>query len=123
MAVSVRMDPLLERELEGAAQRAGLTKSQFIIEAVERALGRKNPHALLLDAHRAFGIAAAAADRHAGEPETVRYSREALREQLQARQDAELADWVAYQAARQRGEAWPPESDTAGGEPDGRAPA
>lgn len=46
MAVSVRMDPLLERELALAAKRQGLTKSQFIINAVERALGRKDPYAL-----------------------------------------------------------------------------
>jgi len=48
MAVSVRMDPLLEGELEQAAQRQGITKSQFIIAAVERALGRKNPYELML---------------------------------------------------------------------------
>ena len=48
MAVSVRMDPLLEGELEQAAQRQGVTKSQFIIAAVERALGRKNPYELML---------------------------------------------------------------------------
>ena len=39
MAVSVRMDPLLEKELEQAARRQGVSKSQFIITAVERALG------------------------------------------------------------------------------------
>jgi HicB family len=48
MAVSVRMDPLLEKELELAAQRQGLSKSQFIISAVERALGRKNPYELMM---------------------------------------------------------------------------
>ena len=48
MAVSVRMDPLLEGELVQAAQRQGITKSQFIIAAVERALGRKNPYELML---------------------------------------------------------------------------
>lgn len=48
MAVSVRMDPALERELEAAAHRKGVTKSQFIVDAVERALGRKNPYDLLL---------------------------------------------------------------------------
>lgn len=48
MAVSVRMDPVLERELEAAARRKGQTKSQFIVDAVERALGRKNPYELLL---------------------------------------------------------------------------
>lgn len=48
MAVSVRMDPLMEKELELAAKRQGVTKSQFIIAAVERALGRKNPYELML---------------------------------------------------------------------------
>ncbi|MEO7854756.1 MAG: hypothetical protein ABIR94_21270 [Rubrivivax sp.] len=47
MTVSVRMEPLLERELEAAAKRLGKTKSQFIIDAVERALGRKNPYGLM----------------------------------------------------------------------------
>ena len=50
MAVSVRMDPLMEKELELAAKRKGVTKSQFIIEAVERALGRKDPYQLLMQA-------------------------------------------------------------------------
>lgn len=48
MAVSVRMEPLLEKELDAAARRRGISKSQFIIEAVERALGRKNPYELML---------------------------------------------------------------------------
>ena len=48
MAVSVRMDPLLERELALAAKRKGITKSQFVIEAVERALGRPNPYELMI---------------------------------------------------------------------------
>jgi hypothetical protein len=45
MAVSVRMNPILERQLDLAAKRRGVTKSQFIIAAVERALGHKNPYA------------------------------------------------------------------------------
>lgn len=48
MAVSVRMDPLLEKQMEQAAKRQGITKSQFIVEAVERALGRKNPYELMM---------------------------------------------------------------------------
>lgn len=58
MAVSVRMDPLLERELELAAKRRGITKSQFIIDAVERSLGRKNPYELMvaLQAEEARGV-------------------------------------------------------------------
>jgi len=58
MAVSVRMNPLLEKELELAAKRRGITKSQFIIEAVERSLGRKNPYELMLalQAEEARGV-------------------------------------------------------------------
>lgn len=48
MAVSVRMDPLLEQELEAAAKRKGITKSQFIVDAVERALGRPNAYELMV---------------------------------------------------------------------------
>lgn len=48
MAVSVRLDPLLEKELELTAKRLGVTKSQFIVSALEKALGRKNPYELML---------------------------------------------------------------------------
>lgn len=48
MTISVRMDPLLERELELAAKRQGVTKTQFVIDAVERALGRRNPYELMV---------------------------------------------------------------------------
>jgi RHH-type rel operon transcriptional repressor/antitoxin RelB len=47
MAVSVRMNPLMERELELAARRQGISKSRFIIAAVERALGHRDPLGLL----------------------------------------------------------------------------
>jgi len=62
MAVSVRMNPLLERELEIAARRRGITKSQFIIDAVERSLGRKDPYQLMLalqaeEARGVYGVA------------------------------------------------------------------
>ncbi len=49
MAISVRVDPLLERELELAAKRRGVTKSQFIVDAIELALGRKNAYELMLN--------------------------------------------------------------------------
>ena len=48
MTISVRMDPLLEKELELAAKRQGVTKSQFVIDAVERALGRRNTYELMM---------------------------------------------------------------------------
>jgi RHH-type rel operon transcriptional repressor/antitoxin RelB len=70
MAVSVRMDPLLEKQLEQAAKRQGVTKSQFIIDAVERALGRKNPYELMLalkaeEEQKAYGPLANPADASA----------------------------------------------------------
>ena len=47
MTISVRMDPMLEKELALAAKRQGVTKSQFVIDAVERALGHKDPYELM----------------------------------------------------------------------------
>jgi hypothetical protein len=72
MAVSVRMDPLMEKELELAAKRKGVTKSQFIIDAVERALGRKDPYALMQkliaeEEQRAYGPQAAPHEKRAAE--------------------------------------------------------
>lgn len=68
MAVSVRMAPLLEKQLEQAAKRQGVTKSQFIINAVERALGGKNPFELMTalqaeEEQKAYGPLASPADR------------------------------------------------------------
>jgi predicted transcriptional regulator len=86
MTVSVRMDPLLERELDQAARRKGITKSQFIIEAVQRALGRHDPYALFLASQQE-----AAADRatpHVAEPfagEELPYDTEASRQALIAK--------------------------------------
>lgn len=60
MAVSVRMEALLERQLELAAQRRGISKSQFIIEAVESALGHKDPGQLLLQVREEFAPTRAA---------------------------------------------------------------
>lgn len=91
MAVSVRMDPLLEKELELAARRQGVTKSQFIVDAVERALGRKNPYELMLkvkadmaqDPH-AQALTQAFAAEHAQAYDTER-SRAALIAKLKAK--------------------------------------
>ncbi|MGQ3053395.1 MAG: hypothetical protein ACT6S0_16580 [Roseateles sp.] len=104
MAVSVRMDPLMEKELELAAKRKGVTKSQFIIEAVERALGRKDPAALYQQVMENAAPYAAACN---ASPELER----PLRAKLQAKQAAASADWLAYQQAKQRGEPWPPTTE------------
>ncbi len=47
MAVSVRLDPLVEARLARQANLLGITKSDFIKDALERALGMKDPAALL----------------------------------------------------------------------------
>ncbi|MCX7240906.1 MAG: ribbon-helix-helix domain-containing protein [Burkholderiales bacterium] len=97
MTVSVRMDPLLERELELAAKRKGITKSQFIIEAVERSLGRKNPYELMMalkveEEQRAYGpnaspenSAVAQAFEGYEQPYDTDRSREQLLAKLQAK--------------------------------------
>ena len=93
MAVSVRMDPLLEKQLEQAAKRQGITKSQFIIDAVERALGRKNPYELMLalkveEEQRAYGPNATPVDAavaKAFEGYEQAYDTEAARAQLVAK--------------------------------------
>lgn len=107
MAVSVRMEPLMEKDLELAARRLGITKSQFIITAVERALGRKNPYELLLKVR----AEAAVHEPGAGEAQEVPDAnlaphKAALRAKLRAKHAAEQADWLAYQQAKQRGEVW-----------------
>ena len=78
MALSVRMDPLLERELEAAAKRKGVTKSQFVIDAIERALGRKDPYALMLK------LKAEEEAKYRGPPDNTEtdYDPEKSREQL-----------------------------------------
>ena len=47
MAVSVRLDALMEAKLTQQAVLLGVTKSDFIKDALERVLGMKNPATLL----------------------------------------------------------------------------
>jgi len=47
MALSVRLDPELETLIEQEARRLGVSKSDFVKDALERSLGRKNPADLL----------------------------------------------------------------------------
>lgn len=100
MAVSVRMEALLERELELAAQRRGISKSQFIIEAVESALGHKDPGQLLLQVREEFAplrAAEAAADGAVLAPGS---QAERLRALLRARHEADVTDWAQRAASK-----------------------
>ncbi len=47
MALSVRLEPVIEARLEQEARRLGITKSEFVKDTLERALGLKNPAELL----------------------------------------------------------------------------
>lgn len=116
MAVSVRMDPTLEQEIERAAKRQGITKSQFIVDAVERALGRKDSYKLLLKVQKQYGLAAArgAASHRVAEPAVDAPSMsERYRSDLRTRHDADMKDWLAFQAAKKRGEVWKPDDAAA----------
>lgn len=47
MALSVRLEPDLEARIEQEARRLGISKSEFVKDALERTLGMKNPAELL----------------------------------------------------------------------------
>ena len=47
MALSVRLDPELESRVEQESRRLGVTKTAFVVDALERVLGLKNPYELL----------------------------------------------------------------------------
>jgi RHH-type rel operon transcriptional repressor/antitoxin RelB len=67
MALSVRLDPLLESRVEQEARRLGISKSEFVKEALERVLGTRDPYELLKQVRNA-------ADYAAAEPGTTSYS-------------------------------------------------
>jgi RHH-type rel operon transcriptional repressor/antitoxin RelB len=114
MAVSVRMDSLLEKDLEQAARRQGVTKSQFIVDAVQRALGRKNPYDLLLQVQtqgQPLQVRERSVPYRVGAPEGADNASlsERLREKLRAKHAASVRDWLTYQDAKKRGVAWTPD--------------
>ena len=43
MAMSVRLDPTLETRVAQESRRLGVSKSEFVKDALERVLGLKNP--------------------------------------------------------------------------------
>jgi RHH-type rel operon transcriptional repressor/antitoxin RelB len=96
------MDPLIEKELELAAKRQGITKSQFIIEAVERALGRRDPAALYRQ------VMQEAAQYRVSEPmpdDDLSESKAALRQSLRAEHARQQDEYAAYLAQREAGNA------------------
>ena len=47
VTISLRVDELLEKQISLAAKSQGITRTQFLINAAEMALGKREPHALL----------------------------------------------------------------------------
>ena len=47
MALSVRLDPVLEARVEEEAKRLGISKTDLVKDALEARLGLKNPYDLL----------------------------------------------------------------------------
>ncbi|HEX7328081.1 MAG TPA: CopG family transcriptional regulator [Casimicrobiaceae bacterium] len=47
MTLTVRLDTALETRLDAEARRLGITKSEVVTDALERALGLKDPATLL----------------------------------------------------------------------------
>ena len=47
MTLSVRLHPALEARIDQEARRLGVSKSEFVKDALERILGLKNPAKLL----------------------------------------------------------------------------
>ena len=95
MTVSVRMEAYLESEIEKTAKLRGISKSQFIIEAVERALGRKDPYQLLMKVRSPQTIYGVTADELS---ENQRPMSDRLREKLSAERTQKEKEWLAYHA-------------------------
>lgn len=101
MAISVRMDDLLEKELELTAKRQGVTKSQFAIDTVERALGHKDPYKLLLEVRQeaapyVMSSDGALAVQAPAQENTDVSHKQKLRSILHSKRQAESDDWLAY---------------------------
>jgi len=107
------MDTLLEKELELAAKRQGVTKSQFVIDAVERALGHKDPYKLLLQVRQEVAPYVLSSDVPSTAQASAQENSGVARKQefraiLQAKHQADSDDWSAYQAAKAMGKDWTP---------------
>ena len=79
MALSVRLDPTLESRLEQETRRLGITKSEFVKDAIERVLGLKDPAALLDQVRRAGTM---------GRPQASAQTGQGLKARLRAQRPA-----------------------------------
>ena len=97
----VQLEPWLEKELEQAAGRVGVSPSEFIVSAVEQALAQAKKDGLSLQPSRQEGVL----------PESMEgmsATKLAIRSKLKAQRAANQDDWLAYQEAKKQGRQWVP---------------
>jgi hypothetical protein len=101
MLNSVQLEPWLEKELEQAAGRLGVSPSEFIVSAVEQALAQAKKDGLSLQPSRQEGVL----------PESMEgmsATKLAIRSKLKAQRAANQDDWLAHQEAKKQGRQWVP---------------
>jgi RHH-type rel operon transcriptional repressor/antitoxin RelB len=101
MLYSVQLEPLLEIELEQAARRLGVSPSQFIVSAVERALAQAKEDGLPLEPARYGEVLPESM-------ESLSMTKLAIRSKLKAQRASNQDDWLAYQEAKKQGIQWVP---------------
>ena len=79
MALSVRLEPALETRLEEEAKILGISKSEFVKDALERTLGIKNPADLLSQAR---------SGKPMGNPKASVNVRSSVRKQIRAKHNS-----------------------------------
>lgn len=67
MALSLRLDPQVEARIEQEAHRLGISKSEFVRDAIERVLGMKNPYDLLRQARSGMPLGSVDSSEATGE--------------------------------------------------------
>jgi hypothetical protein len=101
MLNAVQLEPWLEKELEQAARRLGVSPSQFIVSAVEQALAQAKQDGLSLQPSRQGGVLTESSEH-------LSATKLAIRSKLKAQRAANQDDWLAYQEAKKQGRQWVP---------------
>lgn len=101
MLNSVQLESSLEKELEQAARRLGVSPSQFIVSAVEEALAQAKQDGLPTQPARQV-------EASQENCEQLSATKLAIRSKLMAQRAANHDDWLAYQEAQKQGRQWEP---------------
>jgi hypothetical protein len=97
----VQLESWLEKELEQAAGRLGVSPSQFIVSAVEQALAQAKQDGLSLQPSRQGDVLTESTEH-------LSATKMAIRAKLKAQRSANQDDWLAFQEAKKQGRQWVP---------------